>query len=98
MPMQKSLHSADYRHFLEELRSLRERSGVTQEELAAALGLHQTLISKVERGVRRLDVVELRLWLRVLDMRLTDFAVRLEERLGRHAVPKIGKASSRKRT
>ena len=64
----------------------------------AGISLHQTLISKVERGVRRLDVVELRLWLRVLDMRLTDFAARLEERLGRHAVPKIGKTSSRKRT
>jgi transcriptional regulator with XRE-family HTH domain len=96
--MQKSLHSADYKHFLEELRALRENLGVTQEQLADALGLHQTFVSKVERGVRRLDVVELRLWVRVLGVRLTDFAARLEERLGRHAAPKLGKSQTRKRS
>jgi transcriptional regulator with XRE-family HTH domain len=80
------------------LRALRENAGVTQEQLAEVLGLHQTFVSKVERGVRRLDVVELRLWLRVLGVRLADFAARLEERLGRHAAPKMGKARWGKRT
>jgi len=34
------------------IRQLRERTGVSQKELAARTGLHPTYISGVERGVR----------------------------------------------
>lgn len=85
--MQKSIHSADYQHFLEELRGVRERAGVTQEQLAALLGEHQTLVSKAERGVRRLDVVELRQWLRALGVGLVEFTTTLDERIARHSRP-----------
>lgn len=37
---------------------LRERAGVTQLALAESLGNTQTFISKIERGERRIDVVE----------------------------------------
>jgi transcriptional regulator with XRE-family HTH domain len=86
--MLKSLHSADYRHFLTELRQVREAAGITQEALAAALGEHQTLVSKVERGVRRIDVVELRVWLTALGVKLPDFALQVEERLSRNVGPR----------
>lgn len=36
----------------------RTRAGVTQVELAARLGRHQPFISFVERGERRVDVIE----------------------------------------
>lgn len=38
---------------------LRTEAGLTQEELASRMGRHFTWVSKVERGTRRLDVVEL---------------------------------------
>lgn len=36
----------------------REETGMSQQEVAAALGKHQTFVSKVERGERKLDVIE----------------------------------------
>lgn len=91
--MQKSLHAADYQHFLDELRAARDAAGLTQQELANRLGEHQTLVSKVERGVRRLDVVELRLWTAALGTTLVEFTQTLDARLSRHALP-----PSRRRT
>jgi transcriptional regulator with XRE-family HTH domain len=41
------------------LRSVREHAGLSQKELADALGLEQTIISKYEHGIRRLDLLEL---------------------------------------
>lgn len=90
--MQKSIYSTDYQHFLLELRGLRTSAGVSQEQLAAALGEHQTFVSKVERGVRRLDVVELRLWLHALGTSFLDFCETLDTRLARHGrLPSAGK-------
>jgi transcriptional regulator with XRE-family HTH domain len=54
-----SLHSAAYRLFLQKLRQARERSGLTQVEVAAKLRTTQTFVSKCERGERRLDIIEL---------------------------------------
>ena len=58
--MEKSIYSREYSLFLEQLRKAREEKGLTQTELAEKLGQTQSFISKVERGERRLDVVELR--------------------------------------
>ena len=85
--MQKSVYSDAYQHFLRELRDVRTKAGISQEQLAAALGEHQTFISKVERGVRRLDVVELRLWLQVLGTKFSEFCEVLDARLARHDRP-----------
>lgn len=92
--MQKSIHSDDYRHFLEELRDARLAAGVSQEQLAAALGEHQTLISKVERGVRRLDVVELRRWMHALGRSFPEFCEGIDSRLSRHRLPTIRRGRS----
>jgi transcriptional regulator with XRE-family HTH domain len=37
----------------------RERAGLRQSEVAARLGLPASYLSKVEKGTRRLDVIEL---------------------------------------
>lgn len=37
----------------------RERSGLKQMEVAARLGLPASYLSKIEKGTRRLDVIEL---------------------------------------
>jgi transcriptional regulator with XRE-family HTH domain len=88
-PMQKSIYSDDYQHFLAELKSVRVSAGVSQEQLATALGEHQTLVSKVERGVRRVDVIELRLWLHALGRTFPNFCEQLDARLTRHRRPSI---------
>jgi len=46
----------------EALRSMieeaRRKAGMSQQEVADALGVHQTFVSKIEKGERRLDLVE----------------------------------------
>ena len=78
--------------FLGMLRETRVKLGITQEVLAERLGFRQTDISKAERGVRRLDVLELRNWMAALGVPFRDFTRELDERLAslealqRHAV------------
>ena len=79
--MEKTIYSSAYALFLELLRSERESRGLTQQVLAARLGTTQTRVSKIERGERRLDVLELRAWCNALGMSMTAFVQRLEEAL-----------------
>lgn len=82
--MSKPLHSAAYSLFIEELRAARDRVGVSQKELAVRIGEDQTFVSKCERGVRRLDVVELKRWTDALGVGLIDFVKLLDHRLDRN--------------
>lgn len=56
--MARSTHHRHYQALLRLLRDLREQAGVTQLDLGDRLGNTQTFISKIERGERRVDVVE----------------------------------------
>ena len=56
--MLKSIHTTRYRQFLELLRAERLKAGVTQAKLANRIGVTQSVVSKMETGERRLDVVE----------------------------------------
>ena len=60
--MPRSTHHRHYRAFLDLLLQLRTEAGCTQTVLAERLGNTQTFVSKVERGERRLDVVEFAEW------------------------------------
>jgi transcriptional regulator with XRE-family HTH domain len=55
----KSLHTAAYRKLTELLLEARQTAGLTQQEVADRLETHQSYIAKVEKGERRIDVVEL---------------------------------------
>ena len=80
--MQKSLHSQKYAAiFLNMLRQARGASGMTQQDLADALGVERTLVTKVENGVRRLDTTETYEWVRCLGVTFADFAFELEQEL-----------------
>jgi len=48
-----------YKHFLMRLRKARKQAKLSQYDVAAALGRHQSFVSKIETGERRLDVIEL---------------------------------------
>lgn len=56
--MARSLHTADYDYFRSLLIAARERSGLTQAQVAAKMRRPQSFVSKYENGERRLDVVE----------------------------------------
>ena len=79
--MNKTLHSEQQEVFLEALRSARERAKLTQSEVALRLDVQQSDISKCERGVRRLDVIELRSWVHALGQGFPEFVKDLEHRL-----------------
>ena len=79
--MQKTLNSAPHQIFLALLKQSRTDQAVTQEALCERIGMTQSDISKVERGVRRLDVLELRQWLLALGISLDAFAKELDARL-----------------
>ncbi len=57
--MQKIIHSSKYKIVLQNLIKARQESGLTQVDVAEKLKKPQSFVSKVERGERRLDVVEL---------------------------------------
>mgnify|MGYP004713417323 CR=1 FL=1 len=57
--MSASTHKPHYALLTTLLKEARRKSQLTQTEVASKLGVPQAYISKVERGERRLDVVEL---------------------------------------
>jgi transcriptional regulator with XRE-family HTH domain len=79
--MNKTLYSEQQKVFLEALRSAREQAKLTQTEVALRLNVQQSDISKCERGVRRLDVVELRAWIQALGQGFPEFVTNLEQKL-----------------
>jgi transcriptional regulator with XRE-family HTH domain len=56
--MPKTVHSDAYASVLRVLVEARKSAGLTQAELARRVGSQQPIISLIERGVRRIDVLE----------------------------------------
>lgn len=79
--MRKSLYQRENLAFLAMLRAERESRGVLQADLSGALGKPQSYISKIERGERRVDVIELRRILQVLGVDFRLFVDALEREL-----------------
>jgi transcriptional regulator with XRE-family HTH domain len=79
--MQKSIVSHDYNQFLIFLKKTRQQVGITQIQIAKKLKVTQSQVSKVERGERRLDFIELRMWLRALGVPVIDFVTGFEDYL-----------------
>ena len=80
--MHKSIYSRPNEVFISLLRDLRMEQRLRQSDLASRLGRSQAIVSRVESGERRLDIVELVAWLRALDTDLVTFAKQLDTRLG----------------
>jgi transcriptional regulator with XRE-family HTH domain len=71
--VRKAIGSNEHERLCRLLRDLRLARNLRQEDLAERLGVNQTLVSKVERGERRLDLVELQQYLAELEVTLIDF-------------------------
>jgi transcriptional regulator with XRE-family HTH domain len=92
MPREKSNFSHEYAIFLAVLRRFREESGRNQSDVAKFMKRDQSVVSKCERGERRIDVIELRSYCRAIGIELRTFIDALEEDI-RQATK--GKASSK---
>ena len=55
------------------LRELRNKLGVSQEELANMAGLDRTYITSVERGKRNISIVNIEKIVKVLNVSLSEF-------------------------
>lgn len=60
-----SIYSREYKAFLKRLREARKAAGLTQAQVAQALGRPQSFVSKCESGERRVDAVELAVFARL---------------------------------
>jgi transcriptional regulator with XRE-family HTH domain len=81
--MEKSIHSVRYAVFLKTLKEVRERAGLTQVQVAKRLGETQTFVSKCERGERRIDVMELRMFCEAFGISLKQFVAALEKAIAK---------------
>ena len=71
--LRESLDSDNYKNIRRKLIILREKNSLTQRELAKKLSITQSYVSKVESGQRRLDVLELKKYLKVLNYSIDQF-------------------------
>ena len=55
----RSTYAKEYRLLLKRLRAARLAAGMKQEDVATAFKRHQSFVSKVEAGERRIDPIEL---------------------------------------
>lgn len=94
--MDKSIYTEEYAALLALLREARAAAGLTQVQLAARLGQSQSFISKVEKGDRRLDLIQLRTICRALGITLPGFVVQLEGRLAEAAGERTGRSRHRR--
>jgi transcriptional regulator with XRE-family HTH domain len=65
--MAHPIHDARYQRIAGLLTELRKERGLLQQDLADRLGRTQAFVSRVESGVRRLDLIELLDFLRAMD-------------------------------
>ncbi len=56
--MSKSVFSDAHRALVETLTAVRKETGMHQSDVAAKIGKDQSFISNIERGQRRVDMVE----------------------------------------
>jgi transcriptional regulator with XRE-family HTH domain len=71
--MQKTIYSSKYKTVLQNLIKARQESGLTQVNVAEKLKKPQSFVSKVERGERRLDIVELEMFAKLYKKKLDWF-------------------------
>lgn len=80
--VEKTLHSAGHARLVGLLVAARQRSRLTQAELATRLGTHQQFVSNYESGQRRIDLVELAAICGALGVKTTTMVRRWETGAG----------------
>jgi transcriptional regulator with XRE-family HTH domain len=84
----KSIHKPEYQALLDLLVEIRNKAGLKQAELAELLERSQPYVSDVERGGRRLDLLQLREYCQACGQDLVSFVRRFEKAIEAGPSPK----------
>ena len=79
--MNKELNRKRRKYFWEVMVIERKYKMLSQEDVAQKTGISQDIISKIEKGKRRMDVIEMIAYCEALDLSLTELAAKIESRL-----------------
>lgn len=79
--MPKSINRSEYDVLRAMLREKRTASGLTQVDVSLRMARSQSFVSDVERGVRRVDVLELHDLCKLFGIPLTTFCAEFERRI-----------------
>jgi len=71
--LKTSNYRRSYAAFRKRLREAREKANLTQNDVASALKINQSIVSKCESGERRVDYVELKEFARLYEIPLSFF-------------------------
>lgn len=98
--MLKSIYRSENAIVCAQLRAVRKAAGLNQADLAAKFKRLQSFVSTVERGLVRLDIIQLREWCLACGTTLPAFVQALEERLvsvkpGKRTAPKAAPKKKR---
>ena len=63
--MADSIYTKEYRNVIQRLKEARLSAGLKQEDVAVKLGKPQSYVSKIERGERRVDIAEIKLFAKI---------------------------------
>ncbi|SEJ82341.1 helix-turn-helix protein [Marinovum algicola] len=66
--MAKTIRSSGHEALRDALVAARKATGLTQEQLAVRLKCHQSFVARVESGERRIDVIELIVLARAMEV------------------------------
>ena len=81
--MPKTIFGGDHQHLVEVLTEARKAAGLTQVDLSQRIGRDQTFISLIERGQRRVDVIEFIKLAEAMDMEPVELFNRIAVRVVR---------------
>ena len=76
--MEKSVFTSEYRILCKMLREKRKTAQLTQIDLAKRLKETQSFVSKVERGDRRMDIVQLKQFCKAINVSFVEFVKEFE--------------------
>jgi len=79
--VKKSIYNKEYKYFVQVFTECRTKAGLLQVDLAKKLGVHQSFVSKIETGQRKVDIIELREICTHLNITLKEFIIRLEKEI-----------------
>jgi transcriptional regulator with XRE-family HTH domain len=85
----KSIYKPEYRILRRLLSEMREGAGLKQKQMAERLQRPQSYVSAVERGNRRIDLLQLREYCRICDQGLVDFVSRFENEISAGVGPSL---------
>lgn len=91
----RSLHDSDYATLVQLLVQRRDASGLSQRDVAEALGWNQSIVAKIETADRRLDLFELIRIAAVIGFRASELVEHFETSLRNLPAKKLPKAHSK---